>query len=183
MASFLTFCVYLLSLYLNGIFFFFASKGLKILMFNYQAYRIHEFKKKLVSLDCSAVLMVYCYMYGRQPKVVLTNVLSTKIGRKYIDSHVIIDANLPAADKLQSGQLPSSAVASLQTCQILSSPHESSFLSERYVTQSWFCQSSWNDVTSQWKRISLKQLLFYSFLESGDQFPECKLTCFSSETF
>ncbi|XP_058718750.1 sentrin-specific protease 7 isoform X5 [Poecile atricapillus] len=66
-----------------------------------------------------------------QPKVILTNVLSTKIGRKYIESHVIIDANLPAADKLQSGQLPSSAVASLQTCQILSSPHESSFLSER----------------------------------------------------
>ncbi|XP_068877834.1 sentrin-specific protease 7 isoform X5 [Aphelocoma coerulescens] len=66
-----------------------------------------------------------------QPKVILTNVLSTKIGRKYIDSHVIIDANLPAADKLQLGQLPSSAVASLQTCQILSSPHESSFPSER----------------------------------------------------
>ncbi|KAM7066827.1 sentrin-specific protease 7 isoform 4-T7 [Acridotheres tristis] len=66
-----------------------------------------------------------------QPKVVLTNILSTKIGRKYINSHVITDANLPAADKLQSGQLPSSAVASLQTCQILSSPHENSFLSER----------------------------------------------------
>ncbi|XP_063004219.1 sentrin-specific protease 7 isoform X1 [Melospiza melodia melodia] len=71
------------------------------------------------------------FLSKRQPKVILTNVLSTKIGRKYIDSHVIIDANLPAADKLQSGQLPSSAVASLQTCQILSSPHESSFLSER----------------------------------------------------
>ncbi|NXM35889.1 SENP7 protease, partial [Oxyruncus cristatus] len=67
----------------------------------------------------------------RQPKVILTNVLRTKIGRKYIDNHVTIDANLPAADKLQSGQLPSSSVASLQTCQILSSPHESSFLSER----------------------------------------------------
>ncbi|TRZ14233.1 hypothetical protein HGM15179_012884 [Zosterops borbonicus] len=71
------------------------------------------------------------FLSKRQPKVILTNVLSTKIGRKYIDSHVIIDANLPAADKLQSGQLPSSAVASTQTCQILSSPHESSFLSER----------------------------------------------------
>ncbi|NXY23970.1 SENP7 protease, partial [Atrichornis clamosus] len=71
------------------------------------------------------------FLSERQPKVILTNVLSTKVGRKYIDSHVIIDANLPAADKLQSGQLPSSAVASLQTCQILSSPHESSFLSER----------------------------------------------------
>ncbi|NWV84961.1 SENP7 protease, partial [Dasyornis broadbenti] len=71
------------------------------------------------------------FLSKRQPKVILTNVLSTKIGRKYIDSHVINDANLPAADKLQSGQLPSSAAASLQTCQILSSPHESSFLSER----------------------------------------------------
>ncbi|NWZ66456.1 SENP7 protease, partial [Acrocephalus arundinaceus] len=71
------------------------------------------------------------FLSERQPKVILTNVLSTKIGRKYIDSHVIIDANLPAADKLQSGQLPSSAVASIQTCQILSSSHESSFLSER----------------------------------------------------
>ncbi|NWH90653.1 SENP7 protease, partial [Aegithalos caudatus] len=71
------------------------------------------------------------FLSKRQPKVILTNVLSTKIGRKYINSHVIIDANLPAADKLQSGQLPSSAVASTQTCQILSSPHESSFLSER----------------------------------------------------
>ncbi|NXP15452.1 SENP7 protease, partial [Thinocorus orbignyianus] len=67
----------------------------------------------------------------RQPKVILTNVLRTKIGRKYIDSHVIIDADLSDADKLQSGQLPSSSVASLQTCQILSSPHESTFLSER----------------------------------------------------
>ncbi|XP_063249822.1 sentrin-specific protease 7 isoform X2 [Prinia subflava] len=71
------------------------------------------------------------FLSKRQPKVILTNVLSTKIGRKFIDSHVIIDANLPAADKLQSGQLPSSAIASIQTCQILSSPHESSFLSER----------------------------------------------------
>ncbi|NXU13319.1 SENP7 protease, partial [Pardalotus punctatus] len=71
------------------------------------------------------------FLSKRQPKVILTNVLSTKIGRKYIDSHVINDANLPAADKLQLGQLPSSAAASLQTCQILSSSHESSFLSER----------------------------------------------------
>ncbi|NXD24589.1 SENP7 protease, partial [Spelaeornis formosus] len=71
------------------------------------------------------------FLSKRQPKVILTNVLSTKIGRKYIDSHVIVDANLPAADKLQSGQLPSSAVDSLQTCQMLSSPPESSFLSER----------------------------------------------------
>ncbi|XP_062480765.1 sentrin-specific protease 7 isoform X2 [Pezoporus occidentalis] len=71
------------------------------------------------------------FLSKRQPKVILTNVLRTKVGRKYIDSHVIIDANLSAADKLQLGQLPSSSVVSLQTCQILNSPHESSFLSER----------------------------------------------------
>ncbi|NXI90161.1 SENP7 protease, partial [Psophia crepitans] len=71
------------------------------------------------------------FLSERQPKVILTNVLRTKIGRKYIDSHVTIDANLSDADKLQSGQLPSSSVASLQTCQILSSPHESSCLFER----------------------------------------------------
>ncbi|NXT79347.1 SENP7 protease, partial [Zapornia atra] len=67
------------------------------------------------------------FLSKRQPKVILTNVLRTKVGRKYIDSHVKIDANLSDADKLQSGQLPSSSVASLQTC----SSHESSFLSER----------------------------------------------------
>ncbi|XP_074960975.1 sentrin-specific protease 7 isoform X6 [Phalacrocorax aristotelis] len=71
------------------------------------------------------------FLSKRQPKVILTNVLRTKTGRKYIDSHVIIDADLSDADKLQARQLPSSSVASLQTCQILSSPHDSSFLSER----------------------------------------------------
>ncbi|XP_010280859.1 PREDICTED: sentrin-specific protease 7 [Phaethon lepturus] len=71
------------------------------------------------------------FLSKRQPKVILTNVLRTKIGRKYTDGHVIIDANLSDADKLQLGQLPSSSVANLQTCQILSSPRESSFLSER----------------------------------------------------
>uniref|UniRef100_A0A8D0EVD4 SUMO specific peptidase 7 n=1 Tax=Strix occidentalis caurina TaxID=311401 RepID=A0A8D0EVD4_STROC len=79
------------------------------------------------------------FLSKRQPKVILTNVLRTKIGRKYIDSHVIIDANLSDADKLQSGQLLSSSVASLQTCQILSSPHESSFLSERYSASCSIC--------------------------------------------
>ncbi|NXI38856.1 SENP7 protease, partial [Galbula dea] len=71
------------------------------------------------------------FLSNRQPQVILKNVLRTKTGRKYIDSHVVIDANLSDADKLPSGQLPSSSVASLQTSQILSSPHDSSFLSER----------------------------------------------------
>uniref|UniRef100_A0A8B9QHF9 Sentrin-specific protease 7 n=1 Tax=Apteryx owenii TaxID=8824 RepID=A0A8B9QHF9_APTOW len=91
--------------------------------------------RSFFSLDLSAVFMIYHYMYGRQPKVILTNVLRTKIGRKYINSHVIIDANLSDADKLQSGQPPSSSVASLQTCQILNPPHESSFLSKRALNE------------------------------------------------
>ncbi|XP_063999250.1 LOW QUALITY PROTEIN: sentrin-specific protease 7 [Pogoniulus pusillus] len=71
------------------------------------------------------------FLSKRQPQVILTNVLRTKVGRKYIDSHVIIATNLSDDDKLQSGQVPSSSVTSLQTCQILSSPQESPFLSER----------------------------------------------------
>ncbi|NXY43654.1 SENP7 protease, partial [Ceuthmochares aereus] len=71
------------------------------------------------------------FLSERQPAVILTNVLTTKIGRKYVDSHIIIDANLSDADKLQSSQLPSSSLARLQTCEILSSACESSFLSER----------------------------------------------------
>ncbi|NXX37728.1 SENP7 protease, partial [Tricholaema leucomelas] len=71
------------------------------------------------------------FLSKRQPQVILTNVLRTKVGRKYIDSHVIIATNLSDVDKLQSGRVPSSSVASLQTCQILSSPQESPFLSER----------------------------------------------------
>ncbi|OXB61560.1 hypothetical protein ASZ78_010417 [Callipepla squamata] len=47
-----------------------------------------------------------------------------------MDSHILIDSNLSDAEKLQLGHLASSSVASAQTCQILSSSHESSFLSE-----------------------------------------------------
>ncbi|XP_019379265.1 PREDICTED: sentrin-specific protease 7 isoform X1 [Gavialis gangeticus] len=67
----------------------------------------------------------------RHPKIILTNVLRTKVGRKYAKSHLSSDANISDADKLQSGQPPSS-VASLQTCQILSPTLQSSFLSKRY---------------------------------------------------
>jgi len=103
---------------------------------DHPASKMHEFNVKLLLLDLSAVFMISCYIYiyGRQPQVILTNVLRTRIGRKYVDSHILIDSNLSDAEKLQLGQLASSSVASAQTCQILSSPHESSFLSERYVT-------------------------------------------------
>ncbi|XP_065598099.1 sentrin-specific protease 7 isoform X1 [Cyrtonyx montezumae] len=70
------------------------------------------------------------FLCKRQPQVILTNVLRTRIGRKYVDSHILIDSNLCDAEKLQLGHLASTSVASAQTCQILSSPHESSFLSE-----------------------------------------------------
>ncbi|NWI56305.1 SENP7 protease, partial [Calyptomena viridis] len=115
------------------------------------------------------------FLSKRQPKVILTNVLRTRIGRKYIDSHVIIDANLPAADKLQSGQLPSSSVASLQTCQILSSPHESSFLSERSerclrktddeLTKTSKQQGKTNAVTLRRRELQKKENKHYDELE------------------
>ncbi|KAM9170204.1 sentrin-specific protease 7 isoform 4-T5 [Pangshura tecta] len=66
-----------------------------------------------------------------QPKVILKNVLRMKIGRKYIKKQLITDANLSDADKLLSGQPPSSSVANLQTCHILSPPHQSPFISKR----------------------------------------------------
>ncbi|XP_038230527.1 sentrin-specific protease 7 isoform X5 [Dermochelys coriacea] len=71
------------------------------------------------------------FISKRQPKVILKNVLRMKIGRKYIKRQLITDANLSDPDKLLSGQPPSSSVANLQTCHILSPPHQSPFISER----------------------------------------------------
>uniref|UniRef100_A0A8C3RPL7 SUMO specific peptidase 7 n=1 Tax=Chelydra serpentina TaxID=8475 RepID=A0A8C3RPL7_CHESE len=75
------------------------------------------------------------FISKRQPKVILKNVLRMKIGRKYIKRQLITDANLSDADKLLSGQPPSSSVANLQTCHILSPPHQSPFISKRYELQ------------------------------------------------
>uniref|UniRef100_A0A8C0GCF7 SUMO specific peptidase 7 n=1 Tax=Chelonoidis abingdonii TaxID=106734 RepID=A0A8C0GCF7_CHEAB len=50
------------------------------------------------------------FISKRQPKVILKNVLRMKIGRKYIKRQLITDANLSDADKLLSGQPPSSSV-------------------------------------------------------------------------
>lgn len=77
-------------------------------------------------------------MYGRQPKVMLTNVLKTEVGRKYIKTHLITGANLSHAVKLQSARQTSSSVDSIEIWQILSSPHQSLFISKRYV---WLTQS------------------------------------------
>uniref|UniRef100_A0A8C3FBC8 Sentrin-specific protease 7 n=1 Tax=Chrysemys picta bellii TaxID=8478 RepID=A0A8C3FBC8_CHRPI len=74
------------------------------------------------------------FISKRQPKVILKNVLRMKIGRKYIKRQLITDANLSDADKLLSGQPPSSSVANLQTCHILSPPHQSPLISKRYIS-------------------------------------------------
>ncbi|XP_074855404.1 sentrin-specific protease 7 isoform X3 [Carettochelys insculpta] len=72
------------------------------------------------------------FMPERQPKVILKNVLRTKIGRKYIKRQLITDANLSDADKLLSDQPTSSSVASLRPCHTLSHPHQSPFITKRY---------------------------------------------------
>nr|XP_060626688.1 sentrin-specific protease 7 isoform X4 [Anolis sagrei ordinatus] len=70
-------------------------------------------------------------MYGRQPKVMLTNVLRTKTGRKYMQKDLLTDANLSDANKLQSGEQASSSIASLGSCKKISS-QQRCILSKRY---------------------------------------------------
>ncbi|XP_060272932.1 sentrin-specific protease 7 isoform X12 [Ovis aries] len=65
----------------------------------------------------------------RKPRVILTNILGTKLGRKYIKTSSVTEANLGDTDNLQSEQLSSSADGSLESCQNLN-PHKSFFLSE-----------------------------------------------------
>ncbi|XP_066890841.1 sentrin-specific protease 7 isoform X10 [Kogia breviceps] len=66
----------------------------------------------------------------RIPRVILTNVLGTELGRKYIKTSPVTEASLGDTDNLQSEQLSSSSDGSLESCQNLN-PHKSSFLSER----------------------------------------------------
>lgn len=61
----------------------------------------------------------------------LKNILKTEVGRKYIKTQLITDANLSHAVKLQSPQQTSPSVDSIEIWQILSSPHL--FISKRYV--------------------------------------------------
>lgn len=65
----------------------------------------------------------------RIPRVILTNVLGTKLGRKYIMTSSVTEANLGDTDNLQSEQLSSSSDGSLESCQNLN-PHKSFFFSE-----------------------------------------------------
>ncbi|XP_044526058.1 sentrin-specific protease 7 [Gracilinanus agilis] len=83
-----------------------------------------EIHKKLNPLHQSL------YLSERQPKVILMNVLGTELGRKYIKTLPLTESNLCETDNMQSNQLPSSPVDSLESCQKLE-PQESPFLSER----------------------------------------------------
>ncbi|XP_068877845.1 sentrin-specific protease 7 isoform X6 [Aphelocoma coerulescens] len=66
-----------------------------------------------------------------QPKVILTNVLRTKIGRKYSQAQPKTGVNFSDAGKLQSDQAPSSSAASVKIWQILNPTLQSLFLSKR----------------------------------------------------
>lgn len=80
-------------------------------------------------LQYSTVFVILC---DRIPRVILTNVLGTELGRKYIKISPVTEASLGDTDNLESEQLSSSSDGSLESCQNLN-PHKSSFLSERYV--------------------------------------------------
>ncbi|KAG8509551.1 Sentrin-specific protease 7 [Galemys pyrenaicus] len=66
----------------------------------------------------------------RIPRVILTNVLGTELGRKYIKPSPVNEASLGDTDNLKSEQLSSSSDGSLESCQNLN-PHKSFFLPER----------------------------------------------------
>ncbi|XP_068921423.1 sentrin-specific protease 7 isoform X3 [Petaurus breviceps papuanus] len=68
---------------------------------------------------------------NRQLKVMLTNVLLTDSGRKYIKTLPRTDANLCDTKKLQSDSLPSTSVDSLAIHKKLNPLHQSLYLSER----------------------------------------------------
>ncbi|XP_075857332.1 sentrin-specific protease 7 isoform X3 [Microcebus murinus] len=71
----------------------------------------------------------------RIPRVILTNVLGTELGRKYITTPPVTEASLSDTDNLQSKQHSSSSDRSLESCQNLN-PHKSCFLSERSLQPS-----------------------------------------------
>ncbi|XP_007943965.1 sentrin-specific protease 7 [Orycteropus afer afer] len=66
----------------------------------------------------------------RIPRVILTNVLGTELGRKYIRTLPVTEASLGDTDNLKSEQLPSSLDGNLESCQN-PNPHNSCILSER----------------------------------------------------
>uniref|UniRef100_A0A2K6FNK4 SUMO specific peptidase 7 n=1 Tax=Propithecus coquereli TaxID=379532 RepID=A0A2K6FNK4_PROCO len=94
-------------------------------------------RNKVISLDHKNKKSVHGYPVTsksspeRQPKVMLTNVLWTDLGRKFRKTLPRNDANLCDTNKVQSDSLPSTSVDSLETCQKLEPLHQSLNLSER----------------------------------------------------
>ncbi|CAI5772931.1 sentrin-specific protease 7 isoform X1 [Podarcis lilfordi] len=80
-----------------------------------------------------SLLQQNLFISRRQPKVTLTDVLRTKTGRKYIQRHLLTDPSLSDANKLQSDEQTSSTIASLESCQKISS-QESRILPKRHGT-------------------------------------------------
>ncbi|XP_055965206.1 sentrin-specific protease 7 isoform X2 [Sorex fumeus] len=66
----------------------------------------------------------------RIPRVILTNVLGTELGRKYIKTSYVTENSLGDTDNLKSHQLSSPSDDSLESRQEVN-PHKNSFLSER----------------------------------------------------
>ncbi|XP_069928118.1 sentrin-specific protease 7 isoform X19 [Oryctolagus cuniculus] len=101
---------------------------------------LHEWKRsprnKVISLDRKNKRGVHeCPVTSkaspeRIPRVILTNVLGTELGRKYIKIPPVTEASLSDTDNLKSEKLSSSSDDSLETCQNLN-PHKSCCLSER----------------------------------------------------
>uniref|UniRef100_A0A2K6FNJ8 SUMO specific peptidase 7 n=1 Tax=Propithecus coquereli TaxID=379532 RepID=A0A2K6FNJ8_PROCO len=93
-------------------------------------------RNKVISLDHKNKKSVHGYPVTsksspeRIPRVILTNVLGTELGRKYITTPPVTEASLSDTDNLQSEQHSSSSDRSLESCQNLN-PHKSCFLSER----------------------------------------------------
>ncbi|XP_041529182.1 sentrin-specific protease 7 isoform X1 [Microtus oregoni] len=65
----------------------------------------------------------------RIPRVILTDILRTELGRKYLKVPPISEASLSGTANLKSDQLSSSSDGSLESCQNVN--HHKSFLSER----------------------------------------------------
>ncbi|XP_029326226.1 sentrin-specific protease 7 isoform X6 [Mus caroli] len=67
----------------------------------------------------------------RIPRVILTDIRQTELGRKYLKIPPVTEASLSDTANLKSEQLSSSSDGSLESCQSVN--HHKSFLSERYA--------------------------------------------------
>ncbi|XP_043847940.1 sentrin-specific protease 7 isoform X2 [Dromiciops gliroides] len=110
------------------------------------------------------------YLSERQPKVILMNVLGTELGRKYIKTLPLTEANLCETDNMQSNQLPSSSVDSLKSCQKLEL-HKSPFISERCSQSQKNPSDSFakqGELTKEKERIDDSSLVRWSDTEPKD---------------